>query len=195
MTGVILSGGKNTRMGTNKAFIEINGERLIDRTVKLFKGIFDEVIIVTNAPLPYLDLNVTIVSDVIKGKGALGGIYSGIFYAASSHCFIAACDMPFLNESFIKYMVENIEHYDIVVPEKVSKPIGWMEPLHAVYSRNCLPPIRNLLKKNELKISALYRGLNVRLIPEKTVKEFDPHDQMFLNVNTKEDLERIEAPS
>ena len=180
----------------NKAFLEFNGERLIDRTVRLFKELFDEVIVVTNEPLSYLYLDVIIVSDVIKGKGALGGIYSGIFYASSDYLFFVACDMPLLNKSFIKYMIGTIDHYDIVVPEKAgARAEGLMEPLHAIYSRNCLPPIRNLLMKDELKIRGFYKGLKVRLIPEKTVKEFDAKERMFLNVNTKDDLERIETPS
>ncbi len=195
MTGVILSGGKNTRMGTNKAFLEFNGERLIDRTISIFKEIFDEIIVVTNEPLSYLNLDVTIVSDVIKGKGALGGVYSGIFYASSDHVFITACDLPFLNTSFIEYMMGSIEHYDIIVPEKRVELSGQMEllmePLHAIYSKNCLPTIKNLLSKDKLKITGIYKGLKVKIIPEKTVKEFDHCERMFINVNTKEDLARI----
>lgn len=75
MTGIILSGGKNIRMGTNKAFIKVDGERLIDRTVRLFKDIFEEVILVTNSPLEYLDQDVKIVTDIIKGKSAMGGVF------------------------------------------------------------------------------------------------------------------------
>jgi molybdenum cofactor guanylyltransferase len=188
MTGIILSGGRNTRMGTNKAFLEFNGERLIDRTFRLFKELFDEVIIVTNEPLSYLYLNAVIVSDVVKDKGALGGIYSGIFYASSEHSFVAACDMPFLNESFIGHMIGGIERYDIVVPETAYG----MEPLHAIYSKNCLSPIKNLFSKDELKIIRFYKGLKVKVIPENTVEMFDPRKRMFINVNTKQDLERIE---
>lgn len=189
MTGVILSGGKNTRMGTNKAFLEFEGERLIDRTIRLYQELFDEIIVVTNDPQCYLDLNVTIVSDVIKGKGALGGIYTGIFYASCPHAFVAACDMPFLNKAFIEYMIGLIGSYDIVVPH--GERAGEMEPLHAIYAKSCLPPIKNLLKKDELKIVGFYQGLKVRVIPELTVRRFDPYKRMFLNVNTKEDLETM----
>ncbi|MCX8012226.1 MAG: NTP transferase domain-containing protein, partial [Desulfobacterota bacterium] len=76
MTGVILAGGGSTRMGKNKAFIEIGGKRIIDRTVSLFQEIFDEVLLVTNNPLDYMELNVRIVTDLIPGKGSLGGIYT-----------------------------------------------------------------------------------------------------------------------
>ena len=81
MTGIILSGGENSRMGANKAFVVMDGERLIDRLLKIFKDLFREVIVVTNAPLDYIDLDITIVTDIYPGKKALGGIYTGLFYA------------------------------------------------------------------------------------------------------------------
>jgi len=174
-------------MGANKAFIEVNGERLIDSTVRLFRELFDEVILVTNEPLAYSYLGVTIVSDVIKDKGAFGGVYTGLFYASSSHAFVAACDMPFLNRSFIEYMLGCIAHHDVVVPEHG----GFMEPLHTVYSKDCLPEIKDLLMRDELKIIDYFKGLNLLVIPEKIINKFDPSGNMFLNVNTKEDLHRI----
>jgi len=187
MTGVILSGGKCKRMGVNKAFLEINGERLIDRTVELFRELFDEVILVTNEPLPYLDLNATIVGDIIKGAGALGGVYSGLYYASCSHAFVAACDMPFLNRSFIVHMLSSIAHYDVVVP----KSDGCLEPLHAVYSKSCLPAIKDQLMRGNLKIIDLYKALNISVISEQEIRKFDLPGRMFLNVNTKEDLGSI----
>jgi len=73
MTGIILSGGKNIRMGgENKAFAEVGGEPIIDRTIRIFKEVFAEIILVTNSPLEYLDYDVQIVTDIIKGKAALG---------------------------------------------------------------------------------------------------------------------------
>ena len=84
MTGVILSGGKNTRMGENKAFLKMGEERLIDRTVRLFHRVFREVIIVTTRPLDYIDQDATIVTDILPEKGALGG-------------FIPACFTPRMN--------------------------------------------------------------------------------------------------
>ncbi len=194
MTGIILSGGKNTRMGTNKAFLEVCGERLIDRTVRLFRELFDEVIVVTNEPLLYLSLDVTVVTDVMKGKGALGGIYSGIFYASSHQSFIAACDMPFLCKPFIEHMIANRDNADIVIPEKMGGGTRLIEPLHAVYAKTCLAPIRSLLVRNELKISGFFKGLRMRVIPEDTVKRFDPCGRMFMNVNTKQDLDGIRNP-
>ncbi len=187
MTGIILSGGKNIRMGTNKAFIKIDGERLIDRTVRLFKNIFKEVILVTNSPLEYLDQDVKIVTDIIKGKSAIGGIYTGLFYSTCTHSFVSACDMPFLNRNFIEHMIASTRHYDIVIP---SPPDGH-QPLHAIYSSMCLPHIKKSIDTDKLKVTGFFKRLKVLEIPDDIITTFDSERRMFSNINTKDDLSRI----
>lgn len=188
MTGVILSGGKNTRMGENKAFLKRGDERLIDRTVRLFHEIFREVIIVTTRPLDYLDQDATIVTDILPEKGALGGLYTGLFYATEEQAFIAACDMPFLNGAFVQYMVMQADKgYDIIVPA----PPDGLQPLHAVYDRRCLPSIRSRLERNRLQIKGFYPGSRILEISTDILDTFDPDKRMFLNVNTPEDLQKI----
>jgi molybdopterin-guanine dinucleotide biosynthesis protein A len=129
------------------------------------------------------------VSDIIKEKGALGGIYTGLFYTISSHAFVSACDMPFLNRGFIEYMVERAAGYDIVVP----KPADGFQPLHAIYSKRCLPFIKKVLLTDNLKVTSFYRGLKTLTIPEDVIRSYDPEGRMFFNINTREDLERISS--
>jgi molybdopterin-guanine dinucleotide biosynthesis protein A len=190
MTGVILSGGKNRRMGENKAFLKMGEERLIDRTVRLFHRVFREVIIVTTRPLDYIDQDATIVTDILPEKGALGGLYTGLFYATDEHAFIAACDMPFLNTAFMEYMVlQANEGYDIVVPA----PPDGLQPLHAIYTRRCLPAIRSRLDRNRLQIKGFYPGHHILEISPEILDTFDPKERMFLNVNTPEDLQTLSS--
>jgi len=191
MTGIILSGGRSTRMGKNKAFLRVGGERLIDRTVRLFRAVFREVIIVTASPLDYLDQETVIVTDILPERGALGGIYTGLFYAGEEQAFVAACDMPFLNRSFIEYMASRATGYDIVVPA----PPDGLQPLHAVYSRRCLPAIRDLLERKRLKITGFYPGHKLRTISPEVLSSFDPEGRMFMNVNTPEDILKLPSPS
>jgi len=187
MTGIILAGGKNSRMGTNKAFLEIDGSRLIDKTINIYREIFSEIIIVTNDPLSYTEFPETlIITDIYKEKGALGGIYTGLFYATYDYSFVAACDMPFLNEDFIIYLTEQIDKFDIVVPEL---PEGF-QPLHAIYSRNCLSHIKKLLIADKLKITSFYKEVRMLSIPEEKIKPFNQDGRLFLNVNTLEDMEK-----
>ncbi|MHB9098014.1 MAG: molybdenum cofactor guanylyltransferase [Syntrophales bacterium] len=187
MTGIILSGGRNRRMGENKAFLRVGGERLIDRTVRLFRELFREVIIVTASPLDYIDQETAIVTDILAERGALGGLYTGLFYAAEEYAFIAACDIPFLNRAFIEYMVSRAPGYDIVVPA----PPDGLQPLHAVYARRCLPAIRNLLDRNHLQIKEFYPGKRILTIAPEILHCFDPEGRMFLNVNTPEEFHKL----
>lgn len=189
MTGVILAGGRSTRMGRNKAFLEAGGERLIDRQVRLFRSLFPEVIIVTASPLDYLDQPAAIATDIFPGRGALGGIYTGLFHASDEQAFFAACDMPFLNPDFLAYMVDQAAGRDIVVPA----PPDGLQPLHAIYSRRCLPVIQGLLEKERLKITGFYPGFATLLIPPETLRRFDPAGRMFLNINTPADLRHLTA--
>ena len=167
-------------MGSNKAFLRINGERLIDRTVRIYRSIFSEIILATNEPLLYLDQDITIVTDLIKNKGPLMGIYTGLFYASSDYIFVAACDMPSLNSEFIKYMINDPDDADIIVP--MSK--GDLEPLHAVYSKRCMGPIRRLLGSDRLKVTGFYKEMKQKIIGEEVLERFNSDGRMFANVNT-----------
>lgn len=186
MTGIILSGGRSSRLGMNKAFLEIEGERLIDRTVKKFRGLFSEIILVTNEPLLYLDQDITLVTDIYKGKGPLGGLYAGLFYASFDYAFLCACDMPYLNPEFIRYMMGKVPEYDIVVPETADG----FHPLHAIYSRRCLPTIKSLLLRDRLKMTGCFKGMKVLYVPETVIRRYDQQGWMFLNINTEQDLQR-----
>jgi molybdopterin-guanine dinucleotide biosynthesis protein A len=188
ITGIILAGGKNLRMGKNKAFLEINGQRIIDRTKQLFVDLFDEVFLVANSTLDYLDLNLRVVSDLFPGGGALGGIYSGLFHASHSHAFVAACDMPFLNKALISHLSALSPGYDIVIPKMED---GW-QPLHAVYSPKCLPFMEDLLQKKNLKIIDFFPKVKKREVTTEEILPFDPQLVSFLNINTPEDLARAE---
>ena len=187
MTGIILAGGKNRRIGTNKAFLVVNGSRIIDRTVGIFKDIFEEVIIVANDPLAYLDQNVTIVTDIVPDKGALGGLYTGLFFASHNRAFVCACDMPFIDGKFIEYMIRQVGSYDIISPDAGDG----LQPMHAVYDKKCLPAIKNLLDQDKLKIAGFYKSSRTLTIRDDITDTFDPEKKMFLNVNTYDDLQTI----
>jgi molybdopterin-guanine dinucleotide biosynthesis protein A len=145
------------------------------------------VILSTNAPLDYLDHDCAIITDIMQNKGSLGGIYTGLFFASCDYAFFSACDMPFLNRDFIQHMVNQTDKYDIVVP----KSSEGLQPLHAIYSRRCLPVIKKLIDDDQLKITGFYRGFKILEIPEDVIKSYDPEEKMFINVNTRNDLEKI----
>jgi len=187
MTGVILAGGESTRMGKNKAFIEINGTRIIDRTVSLFREIFDDVLLVTNRPLDYLSLNVRIVTDLVPGKGSLGGIYTGLFFSSSPKAFFVGCDMPFLDKRVIEYFLSLAQTADIVV----QRTKDYWEPLHAIYPRTLLKPIERLFQQGELTIFKAYQGGKVREVTGEELKPYDPDLHTLSNINTPEELKKL----
>lgn len=188
MTGIILTGGKSSRMGRNKAFLKINGDVIIERIVRLFKELFDEVILVTNSPDEYRRLNTRIVADIYPKSGSLIGIYSGLYHASSQYAFAAACDMPFLKKGFIEYLIKQKDGYDIVIP---FSPDG-QQPLHAIYSKTCLKPMEDQIKKDMLKIVDILPRLSVRYVKEDEIIPFDPEFKSFFNVNTPSEFQKAE---
>lgn len=184
ITGVILAGGKSSRMGTDKCLMEFQGEKMISRAMDVFRGLFSEIIIVTNLPLEYLDQDARIVTDIFPGKGPIGGIHTGLFFSSCEHAFVAACDMPFFNPEFISYMISRIGNYDIVVPETEKGP----QPLHAIYSRKCLNRIKTLIQEDRLKVTGFYKSFRTLAISPGEISRFDPEKRIFYNFNTPEDL-------
>jgi molybdopterin-guanine dinucleotide biosynthesis protein A len=188
MTGMILAGGKNLRMGQNKAFLKIQGERIIDRIKRIFVDLFDEVLLVTNTPRDYLDLNLRTVTDLYREQGALGGVFTGLFHASFPHAFVVACDMPFLQPALISYLAGMSPGYDIVIP----RTEDGLQPLHAVYSRKCLPFMEDLLCRGRLKILDFFPRVKKKEVPAEEIIPFDPQMVSFFNLNTPEDLSRIQ---
>jgi molybdopterin-guanine dinucleotide biosynthesis protein A len=192
MTGIILAGGKAGRMGgINKAFIEVGGERLIDRTLRVYRCLFEEIIISTNSPLEYLEFDARIVTDIHRGKGPLGGIHAGLLHATCEHAFVSACDMPYLSEKFIRTMMAQSDDHDLVVPVSA----GGFESLHTIYSRKCLPFIESQIERGELKVSHLFKKFKTHEIHGDEIRRFDPEGRLFANLNRPDDLKEISPSS
>jgi len=186
---VILAGGRSQRMGEDKAFIEVAGRPLIAWTLERLTGLGKETIIVTNTPERFCRFDAKVVTDVIPGVGALGGLHSGLFHASCSHALVVACDMPFLNRLLLRYQVVLANNYDVVVPR-----IGeYLEPLHAVYARACLPFIKERIDAGCKRIYDFYHLVRVRFVENAEIAMFDPEHHSFLNVNTPAELQAVRA--
>jgi molybdopterin-guanine dinucleotide biosynthesis protein A len=183
-TGIILCGGKSTRMGQNKALISIKGIPIIERIRTLFERLFKEVIIVSDQRELFLNLGAKIYPDLIPDRGGLGGLYTGLFFSSFPFSFSVGCDMPFLKESVIQFLLRNIDDFDVVVP----RTRDGLQPLHAVYSKNCLEPIKRLIDSGNCRIADVYPMVRVKIIDEDDFSSLDPMRQSFINVNTPEEL-------
>lgn len=187
--GVILAGGQSSRMGRNKAFIEFRGEPLIQRLAHRMQDWFEQVVVVTNSPELYGFLGLPLVGDRIPGLGPLGGLEAGLSSCKYDHAFFCATDMPFVSEALVRYMVGLAPEYDVVVPMLG----GEYEPMHAVYSRSCLPWVTEKLDSRRLRLLSIYDQARLRVVNEAEIRRFGDPEWLFFNCNTPEDLNRARA--
>jgi molybdopterin-guanine dinucleotide biosynthesis protein A len=189
-TGVILSGGLSTRFkGQNKALIRIGRQRILDRLYQVFCELFDEIILVTNQPLQFLDWNLTIVTDLFPTRSSLTGIHTGLFYMQNPYAFFSACDTPFLQRNLVETLIGQIEgNFDIILPQTTAG----LEPLCAIYSKRCLEAAERHLKEKKFKIHSAFRNRRVKYIAQSLLRQMDPDLLSFFNINTPEDLARAE---
>ena len=194
ITGVILAGGKSRRMGGyNKALLHIGNQMMIQRVLEVLKQVTSSQLLITNFPKEYEFLDIPMKPDILPGKGAFGGVYTGLSVSETPYCLIVACDMPFLNVDFLRYMTRIVKEpvlneangYDIVIP-KHSK--GY-EPLCAIYAKTCVPHIEKLLKANQLTIIEAFFDIRLRHVSESEIKNYDTEGRMFFNINTQEDYQ------
>jgi len=189
-SGVILCGGRAKRFsGREKSFLRVGEQRILDRVYSVFKELFDEIILVTNNPLQFIEWDLNIVTDLFDIRSSLTGIHAGLFYATNPYAFFSACDVPFLNKSLVETVLEGIDdNIDIVIPETSAG----REPMCAVYSKQCLVTAEQHIKKQKLKIQLAFRKSRIKIISEKKLREKDPELWSFFNINTPQDLERAQ---
>ncbi len=171
-------------MGQNKAFIQIEGVPIIARIHDLFRELFQEVIIITNQREFFKNFDSKVYQDLMPDMGALGGLYTGIFFSSFQYSFCAACDMPFINKSLVEYLIENIGTNDVVVP----RTRDGIQPLHAIYSKKCLDPIKKTIDQGKYRIIDFYKMATVRIVEEDEFLFLDPFRESFINVNTPQEL-------
>ena len=188
VTCIILAGGASRRMGRDKAFIQIEGIRLLDYVYRKCRELFSEIIIVTNQPQQFVDYQTPVVPDEIPGIGSIGGLYTGLRRASNYYSFCVACDMPFLKPELIARIIEKRSNSDIVIP----KTRAGLEPLHALYSKRCIEPLKKYIEKGDLKISNILVEVKVQYCSEEEIKKVDPSLLSFMNVNTKKELFKIQ---
>ena len=187
---VVLAGGKGLRLGQDKALETIGNKSLLHWVVSYLSLFKSNIIIVTAEKQSLSQLTdypqLRIVTDAYPDKGPLAGIYTGLAASDSFYNLVVACDMPFLNYALLDYMLQISADFDLVIPR-----LGDMvEPLHAVYSKTCLPPIKSLLEQGNLNIRGLFSLVRVRYVEATEINRFDPEHLSFFNINTEADLDK-----
>lgn len=192
-TAVILAGGKSTRMGFDKQLINVEGLTITDYIIQVLRPLFKNIIVVTNKPGLYKDKDITITKDCYKGYGPLGGIHAGLLESKSLYNYFIACDMPYINVGYIKYMMKKIADNNYETDAIITKFEDWIEPFNAFYSRRLIPIIEESIISGNRKIGKFLENSNVLYIEEKLARGFSPDWDMFTNLNTETDLKSIRS--
>jgi molybdenum cofactor guanylyltransferase len=186
---IALAGGKSTRLGRNKLFEVIEGKTLFARVISTLARFNCEIIVVTSEqtsiPRDTGCSQIKIVKDIFPGKGLPGGIYSGLVNSKAFYNIVVACDMPFLSYELLKHMAEIAQGFDLAAFRKTDR----FEPLHAVYSRNCLSALENIMQhKNNERIIEILPQVRFRNISQEEIEKIDPYRLSFFNINTEAEL-------
>ncbi len=184
---IILAGGKSTRFGSDKTLITLHGVPLIQRAINIVKKITDEIIIVTNSPEKFSSLPYPKVKDLIRNRGPLGGIYTGLFYSKHEKNIVIPADMPFVTAECIEFLIASSRESDVTVPIRN----GRYEPLCAVYSRSCLTEIKAQLVTGNNQVFAFYDRVKTIEVNFEDNSYFNT-EHLFFNINSIQDMEQIE---
>lgn len=188
ITVAILAGGHSSRMGTDKSFVPLLGKTMIEHVLERVSAVSSQIILITNKPDDYASLGPPMFTDIVPEKGSLGGLYSAVTCSTTPYTLCVACDMQFLNPALLNHLIALREGYDVIVP----RINGFPEALHALYSKNCLEPMRERIEQNRLKAIGFYGNVRVRFVEESEVRPIDPDLRSFINVNTPEHLAHLQ---
>lgn len=177
ITGVILAGGKNSRMGSDKGMLEVEGKKIVERIVEVVRPFVQEVIIISNGT-NYDNFGYAVYKDIIKDAGPMGGIHTALQNSKTDKILVVSCDMPFISKEVILPLITMANAAEVILPEHGD---GHTEPLCAVYSKSCFIKFAELLSSGEWKMKNAMKHFDVRKIafPEN---ESTRHN--FLNINT-----------
>jgi molybdopterin-guanine dinucleotide biosynthesis protein A len=186
ITGIILAGGKSTRMGSDKGFLKLNGVSFMEYSITAMKPLVSEIIIVSNNP-DYDIFNLKRVEDVIKEAGPLAGIYTGLKTSKTEFNLVLSCDVPLITKEILEMLIEAQDRQSDIV-QIVSQ--GKSMPLIALYKKCCETQFYQLLKNDERRLHVAVNQCKVKNITLSSQTEL-----FTKNINTPEDLKIIEDVS
>src|SRR5262245_18720134 len=187
--GIVLCGGKSTRMGTSKALLPFGPETMLQRVIRLLSGIVEPIVAVAavDQPLPELPSGVLITRDEREGRGPLEGLRAGLNALPEEvdAAYVTSCDVPLLVPAFVVEMFDLARGYDIAVMEID----GFAHTLSAVYRRATLPHVEALLAQDRLRPVFLFDAVRTRRVRPAEITA-DPDLLTLRNLNTREDYEQ-----
>lgn len=191
----ILIGGRSTRLGRDKAFVELGGRTLLERAVHTLQPEFERITIVAGNSLQFatqsIAADVPFVFDLYEGRGPLGGLHSALAHAESPWIFVLACDYPFISSDLIRLLSEKIsDDFGAVVPEQSD---GRLQPLCAFYdAAKARPIVEEVLQRPRVPppMHEIVSQLTPRIVRFTEYSDLNRAPELFLNINFEEDLAR-----
>lgn len=182
ITGIILSGGKSTRMGTDKGFLMYEGKRFVEYSIEALKPLVSNVIIVSDNE-DYDAFGLKRIEDVIKNAGPLAGIYSGLKHASTVYGLVLSCDIPLINSEVLEKLIDAVDSDSEVIQIESQ---GKNMPLIALYKKSCEPIFLKLLNQGERRLQFAVNQCKVKHVL------LTSEDELFTkNINTPEQLKAI----
>jgi molybdopterin-guanine dinucleotide biosynthesis protein A len=187
--GIVLCGGKSTRMGTSKALLPFGNETMLQRVVRVLGSVVSPIAAVA-APdqlLPDLPSDIILTRDEREGRGPLEGLRAGLkaLPGGVDLAYVTSCDVPLLVPAFVTRMLDLAEGFDIAVMDID----GFAHPLSAVYRRTTLPHVEELLSADRLRPAFLFERVRTRRVTPEEVADVDPELETLRNLNTPQDYE------
>jgi len=185
VTAFVLAGGKSSRMGEDKAFLKLGGQTLLDRALELAKTVASSPLIV-GSEAKFAAFG-RVVEDVYTERGPLGGIQAALTRTCTELNLMVAVDLPFLQPSFLNYLVSRSRETKAVVTVPMVE--GTLQPLCAVYRRGFADVAERSLLAGRNKINPLFAEVETAIIEPEEWKRNGFAEEMFRNLNTQQDWE------
>jgi len=188
--GIVLAGGRSTRMGVAKATLPFGPETMLQRVVRLLGTTVSPIVAVAarDQELPALPADVIVARDEREARGPLEGLRAGLKALPESvdAAYVTSCDVPLLEPAFVEHMLALLGEHDIAVMEID----GFTHPLSAVYRRAVLSHVEELLAQDRLRPAFLFDAVRTRRVSPGEMRGADPDLRTLRNLNTREDYEK-----
>jgi len=181
-TGIILAGGKSQRMGEDKGLLPYRGKLMVEHVIAQLAKVVDEIIIISNNA-EYNQFGYLVFEDLIKEKGPVGGIYTGLTNSSTETNVIVSCDTPHVSHQLLNQLLTCQGNYDVTVPSHNAR----VHPLIGIYQKKCASIFKSAIDQDQLKLMSVNEQTHLNIVTiDRNLEFYDVN--LFKNINTPEDL-------
>ena len=187
VAGFIAAGGRSSRMGTDKAWLEIGGRPMIERVIEAVRPVASTVSVIANDS-SYARLGLRVFEDTNKGIGPLEAIRTALANSSEDRALVVACDLPFVTAELFEFLIAKSGLHQAIVPVGED---GKIETLCGVYARDALECVTDLIERGERMVRVLFAEVSTCLVPFNDLKHLSGSEHFFENVNSRSDYLKV----